>query len=142
MSASVRQFDTPISGNRRKSKEYSEEIKGQAIGLYKAGYSVRKISTELQIPRSTIHDIKQKWIETGSVQNQPRSGRPLALSRSEERYIILRLKRNRRMTYAALADGLDARISRSTLHRLLRRLHMYKWIAKKRIPLNKDTRRA
>lgn len=46
----------------------------KVIGYLRSGKSVSKASREFSIPRTTLHDLYHKFLDTDSVSNLPRSG--------------------------------------------------------------------
>ena len=60
----------------KKSNEIDMATRGSIQTLKEEGYSVRDISERLDIPKSTIHGILQRFKEHQSHQTLPRSGRP------------------------------------------------------------------
>lgn len=63
-----------------KKREWTEGERGQVVALRKAGKSYKEIQQLTGIPITTSYDIVQKATTTGSVVNQPRSGRPSIFS--------------------------------------------------------------
>lgn len=53
----------------------TEQQKARLMVLFEEGRSVRGISEEINLPKSTIQDLKQKWQNTGSLNRLPGSGR-------------------------------------------------------------------
>ena len=60
----------------RKGQELATDVKN-ITELFQSGYSRRKIGDILKIPKSTV--IRKFVVDTGSVQNKPRSGQPLSV---------------------------------------------------------------
>ena len=52
-----------------KHKELNEFERGKIIGLSEEGYSRRKISKILEIPKSTVQDTIKKFLEIRITQN-------------------------------------------------------------------------
>ena len=61
----------------RKGQELATDVKNMITELFQSGYSRRKIGDILKIPKSTV--IRKFVVDTGSVQNKPRSGQPLSV---------------------------------------------------------------
>ena len=78
--------------------------------------------------RRTIYAIHAKFMETGSVNDQPRSGRPRS-GRSEENQEVVETTFVQDQTKYIRRASLELNISRATIHRLLRKdigMHPYK----------------
>ncbi|KAG2458981.1 TC1A transposase, partial [Polypterus senegalus] len=63
-----------------KSKEHTRQVRDKVIEKFKAGLGYKKISKALNIPRSTVQAIIQKWKEYGTTVNLPRQGHPPKLT--------------------------------------------------------------
>ncbi|CAH2009749.1 unnamed protein product [Acanthoscelides obtectus] len=59
------------------------------VALFQAGFSNHRIALDLGIPRSSVIRTIQRFQETGSVENGPRSGRPRVTDDRGNRYIAL-----------------------------------------------------
>ena len=70
--------------------------------------------------RRTIYAIHAKFMETGSVNDQPRSGRPRS-GRSEENQEVVETTFVQDQTKSIRRASLELNISRATIHRLLRK---------------------
>ena len=62
-----------------KTKELSKQVRDTFVE-YRSGLGYKKISENLNNPRSTIKSITKKWKEYGTTTNQPREGRPPKLT--------------------------------------------------------------
>uniref|UniRef100_A0A803JRZ9 Tc1-like transposase DDE domain-containing protein n=1 Tax=Xenopus tropicalis TaxID=8364 RepID=A0A803JRZ9_XENTR len=71
-----------------KSKEHTRQVRDKVIEKFKAGLGYKKISKALNIPRSTVQAIIQKWKEYGTTVNLPRQGRPPKLTGRTRRALI------------------------------------------------------
>ncbi|CAI5674221.1 unnamed protein product [Oreochromis niloticus] len=71
-----------------KSKEHTRQVRDKVIEKFKAGLGYKKISQALNIPRSTVQVIIQKWKEYGTTVNLPRQGRPPKLTGRARRALI------------------------------------------------------
>lgn len=106
-----------------KTKEHSEQTRGIIIGLHKSGKSNREISRLQKIPRQTVDYIVKKFASEGTICNSIRPGRPRATTSSEDLNIVVKSKRNRRLTAPEIAAqfnlGRDKPVSVSTIKRRL-----------------------
>ena len=64
-------------------------------GMHSLGMSQRQITKNLGVPRSTIQDWIHKLDRMGTVDRVSGSGRPSVTSDSDDRHIIIEVKRNR-----------------------------------------------
>ena len=82
----------------RKGRELSLDIKKLVVDLYENGHKLIEISKILSQPYMTISNIVNKYINTGSVENKKRSGRPKLASHRNYRKLERLVKANRRDT--------------------------------------------
>jgi len=59
-----------------RSQGLSEFQRGPMIGCHLCNKSSREISSQLNIPQSTVSGVITKWKRLGTTATQPRSGRP------------------------------------------------------------------
>ena len=86
-----------------------------------AGLSQVEISRRFCVHRTTINRLVDQLRRTQSINNRPRSGRPRVTSHVQDRYIRLRLLRNRFANAASIAADLPFHrqiSSRTVLRRL------------------------
>ena len=105
-----------------KSMETTECKRKAVIELHKAKKSIRDISKQLQVPRSTVHDIVTKFKEFSTVKNLPRTGRPTILTPQDKRRIVRLALKNPRITTKDLCKELEDSnvcVSHSTVRRCL-----------------------
>ncbi|GAA5798498.1 hypothetical protein HPULCUR_003902 [Helicostylum pulchrum] len=71
----------------RKRPELSDFTRGVICGLSQhAKWTNTDISKELDIPRTTIGSIVQKYVKQGQTSVKPRSGRPKVLNERDEHH--------------------------------------------------------
>ena len=78
-----------------KTRELSEFDRGEIIGLWKGGHVERDIVNILDYPKSTIHNIIEKYKTEHQISNAPRSGRPPKLTERNVRYLVKTVKKDR-----------------------------------------------
>ena len=78
--------------------EISQTHRAIIIGKLQSGLKQRVIAQQHGITRSTVSKIKLKFIRTGDVKNQSRSGRPKVTTDAEDRLIENLAARQRRLT--------------------------------------------
>lgn len=77
-----------------------------AIGMLTAGSSVRDVARHFGFSERTIHRLKTRFRQTGSVSDLPRSGRPKVTTARQDRYLVTSSRRNRFLTRRQLRDRL------------------------------------
>ena len=82
----------------RKGRELSLDIKKLFMELYENGHKLCEISKLLSVPYITISNIVKKYRNTGSVENEKRSGRLKLVSDRDYRKLEHLVKANRRDT--------------------------------------------
>ncbi|KAJ8370082.1 hypothetical protein SKAU_G00101100 [Synaphobranchus kaupii] len=94
-----------------------------AIARLQTGCSQREVATELRVSQSVISRLQQRYRETGRVTERHRSGRPLATSHTDDRFIVNSALRNRMMNatqlQAHLREVRGTQVSRQTIRNRL-----------------------
>src|SRR3978361_1509899 len=62
--------------------------KAKVIVLLEEGLSERRVADRLQIPKSTVHNVKTKWMETNSLERAVGSGRPRVSTQQQNDNVI------------------------------------------------------
>jgi hypothetical protein len=75
--------------------ELSLEERGEIVGLWKAGWSMRKIAQQVGCGVGTVCRNIQKKRKLGTTKDLPRSGRPRATTESQDKYIRVTTLMNR-----------------------------------------------
>lgn len=130
-----------ICANRQPKEELSEVARALIVSAVETGMSYRDVATIAKCSPGTVFNIFQRWKSQRTLDKRPRSGRPKKLTVQQIRYVILTLKRDRKVTYKSLVNHLGEQISRSTIRRVIRYHYGRKWKAMQRIPLSKETAR-
>ena len=68
--------------------ELTEFERGIIIGGWLFGHTEREIEAKTGHPKSTVHDIIERYCETGAGSSRPRSGRPPILTDRDKRHIV------------------------------------------------------
>jgi transposase len=103
-------------------KQLSDDVKSKIIEKYHADCSVRNISQQLNVPRSTVHDIITKFRKDGSKTNLPRTERPAKVDIRTNRKVVKQTLVNPRITHKAIKDELQessVNVSLSTVSSIL-----------------------
>uniref|UniRef100_A0A8B9R341 Transposase Tc1-like domain-containing protein n=1 Tax=Astyanax mexicanus TaxID=7994 RepID=A0A8B9R341_ASTMX len=93
--------------------------------MLQTGHSHMDVATELRVSQSVISRL-QRYRKTGRVTERRKSGRPLATSQADDRYIVNNALRNRMMNATQLQGCLrevrGTQVSRKTIRN---RLHQH-----------------
>lgn len=84
----------------------SVETRHKVVSLRQQGLSQVEIARQTGVSRCAVQALLQKHKETGTVEDQKRSGRPRKLSKADERLIKLTLLRDRKMSSSAITSEL------------------------------------
>lgn len=79
-----------------RKKELSNDLKLSIIKRLKEGFTQRKVAQTFSCAQSTVCEIWKKYRATNNVKNRPRSGRPRATTRRQDRKLIEIAKSMRR----------------------------------------------
>jgi transposase len=96
-----------------KRREWSEEERGKVVGLRAAGKSYREIFQLTKVPETTAQAIVAKASRTGSVVNQPRSGRPTIFTPTVQKHIHSFIQRQSDINAKELANKLTQKFGRT-----------------------------
>jgi transposase len=106
-----------------KTRELSEFERGEIIGLWKGGHVERDIVNILDHPKSTIHNIIDKYKTEHQISNAPRSGRPPKLTERNVRYLVKTVKKDRQQSLDEITEKFNqisiVSVSSSTIKRTL-----------------------
>ena len=84
--------NTLVTDKMTKSKEIDIQLRDRVIENWKergkSKLSLGKIAKKLNLPKSTVQYIVTKYRKSGRLENEPRSGRPPALTLREKRRIM------------------------------------------------------
>jgi len=126
------------SVNRIPRTELSPHIRGVIIGMHIGGKNPSEIARILRLPRRTVRDQIHRFPQRHANQSRPRSGRPRAYTERDERRILRLIRREPKIRWRCLKLTTDIDISLRTFKRLLKRLHVRKWLSKKRPALTEE----
>ena len=79
----------------RRYRKLSNLDRARALGQLQAGQSSRRVAMAFNTSRQSIDRIRQRYAASGDVKNLPRSRRPRATNRAEDRLITNTTLRNR-----------------------------------------------
>ena len=105
-----------------KVKEWSTDIKNAIIERYKQGDGYKKISNGLNIARSTVRYIVQKWKKSSTTIPSKRCGRPMKINTRLRRKLVKEANTHPTTTLEELksaAGQVGVEVHTSTISRLL-----------------------
>ncbi|GFS65224.1 transposable element Tcb2 transposase [Trichonephila clavipes] len=106
-----------------------ESVKWRIIGRLEAGQSITETATCLNISRQTVSKLWKQFQNDGTVVRRPGQGRKRMTTASEDRYLALTARRNRKATARQLSSELAAATgavaSRQTIYRRLNEKDLY-----------------
>lgn len=115
-----------------KTPHWTHQKRSRVLALVDGGkHLIRQISRLLDIPKSTVSDIKQR----GTPNSKPRSGRPAPLSERDKRRIdayVRQSRTTRQETPEAIIKALPLTIGRTTLISALHELGHRRCVACRR----------
>ena len=122
----------PISEKRRRGPELTLYKRGEIIGKYNTGVTLKNVAHIPETPKSTIDYPIDQASKRPNGESRPRIGRPPKLSEHDKRHLIRVTRMNPHTTYARikLQCGLDC--STDTIYRVLKEYGLINWLAKKR----------
>jgi transposase len=83
----------------------TDSAKLEAISMIKKGCSYKQIATTIGTSKSTIHNIIERYEQTGSVKERARSGRPRISTPREDRILLQITKKNKSLPSHQLAKN-------------------------------------
>ena len=138
----MRQFGLEISGNARSTHGFRKDLtpteRAAIVAARAAGVPRKVLAQDFDCRPETISRTVKRFQDTNTYESKPRSGRPCKLSHQQRRYILQIIKRNRRMTWAAVVEDSPTRVHKNTIRRILGKHLRRKWRAIKRIQLTSE----
>ena len=114
-------------------------MRAKILGLYESNKSIRDISKQLKIPKSTIQDTISHYKNSGSV----KTGRPRILNGSDQKELKKIVKENNcssiNMIQKKYVETSNVEVSSSTIRR---NLHELKIFSRKTAPDRKAVRKS
>jgi inhibitor of nuclear factor kappa-B kinase subunit alpha len=100
------------------SKISSKEKRGAIISLYNDGKKPLFISKTLNIHRNTVYDAIKRYKELGSLEDRPRSGRPVTVATiANKEKIRKKISRNPQRSMRAMAKSM--KISKDSVRKIV-----------------------
>ena len=120
---------TNISGNSRRGKELTPDVRGFIAGLRVAGFKAAEIRKKFRVPESTTKSTINKVLERINNESLSRPGRPPSISDREKRRIVRFVRLDPKITYRNLRKALTLTVSDDTIYRLLKEEGIKNWVA-------------
>ncbi|GFT15425.1 transposable element Tcb2 transposase [Trichonephila clavipes] len=76
-------------------RDLPESMAWRVIGRLESGQTQRSVEDTVGVARSVVARLWNRFQETGNVRHRPRAGRPRATTSTDDRYIQLKVRRNR-----------------------------------------------
>jgi transposase len=107
--------------NTRKNCELTDFERGEIIGAWKCGFSEKAIGDTLGRPKSTVHNVINKYKEFGQTTVAARSGRPQKLDDRAIRRLVNIVKENRQQAVNEITEKFNTAMSVSVSSRTVQR---------------------
>lgn len=137
-------YDIRVGMAQRRRMVDSE--RWRAVGRIEAGQSIKDVALFFGVDHSVISRLWTQFQTSQTVVRRPVPGRPRVTAPSEDRYIALVAKRNRRATSTTVTSMVSAAlgktISASTVRRRLHKKGLYARIPRVCVPLTVQSRGA
>lgn len=105
-------------------RKLSDTNRGRALAWIENGLSIREVARRLAVSHSVIQRLQERTQATGHVAERPRSGRPRATTRRQDRFIVTQALRERTATANSLRGQLrhaaNVNVSDQTIRNRLR----------------------
>lgn len=135
----------PGRRQRRQFQQTDDFTRGMVIGLRRAGWSIRQISTDTHLDASTVHRLWRRWLEQGNVARLRGAGAATVTSARVDRRIRRQAVAAPQATSTSILqhvqDTLDVPISTRTISRRLVASGLHSWRPLRRLPLTTQHRR-
>jgi len=89
-------------------RRLSDADRGRALGWLQEGVTLREVGNRLGVTHSVIQRLRDRFNNTGSVQEPRRSGRPRLTTRRQDHFVVLSSLRSRTATANTLRGQLRA----------------------------------
>lgn len=120
MEITLEQIGATLAAGKGPTGTPSTHTRAAILVAVAAGAKQADVARAFGVSRKSVSTMIQRWVENGSFEDKPRSGRPSVVSEKDRRYLEQQqLKRNPKLTYGELAKGLESPPSQATLRRIL-----------------------
>jgi transposase len=108
-----------VTTARVKGKELSPTERAAIYEARKSGISLRELARQYDCSPRTIALTVQRFEAHGNSESYARTGRPKKLNASQQRYLVLMIKRNPKMTWADIFSNCPVPVAKNTLRQVL-----------------------
>ena len=121
-----------------RGKELTPKMRGEIIGMHKAGHNVPSIMKQLKQSRCAVrYTIEQDELRPDA-ESKPRPGQKKSFTPLDERNILRYAREYPKRTYARLKNDTGVTCSHKTISRVLKSYGILKWRCAKRPHLTKN----
>lgn len=117
-------------------RQISYQVRNLIINDCKRGVPQRKIAEKYKISKSAVQKLFKKFLNTGTVADQPGRGRMRSTTWRDDANIIRMVKKDPKTTVRNLRESLHLTISDRTVRRRLREANLHSHFARKRPFIN------
>ena len=82
----------------------AKHLRERDVGLLEAGASTEDVAAQVGSSVQAVRSLRRRFVQTGSTEDLPRSGRPRVTTPVQDRYILNQHLRNRFLTAPAAAS--------------------------------------
>ena len=129
----------------RKGPEISPEVRNLAVDLHQNGHRLCEISKMLHLPYMTVSNIFKRFLQSGSVENKARSGRPKIVTDRDYRKLERLVKVNRRDSLSDITSKFnvarDRRVYKRTVQHHLSKHGFNRRVSRRRVVIREVNRK-
>ncbi|KAJ7587668.1 hypothetical protein C8J56DRAFT_755644, partial [Mycena floridula] len=115
--------------------------KNRFIGAIQAHDNVAKACNDYGIPPSTGYDLWNKFLETGTTSNRPRSGRPSKLDEAGKAEVVRKVVQSRRKAFQEIGNEMMPPVGEKIIRNACDEQGYHRCVAKKVPYLDKEKKR-
>jgi transposase len=101
--AAPRQFGQELDQNVRRGRNIGPGLRSRVIGMLQAVTTVKEAAASISRSERAVRDLRTKYRQTGRVDDKPRTGRPLVLSKQQKKIIYRKVRTAPKIEYSELA---------------------------------------
>src|SRR6185369_4506371 len=124
-----------------KTKELKLEEKGGIIALWKNGLKIAEIARQMELPDSTVRSFIKRYDERGTLENQPRPGRPSVITERQKRLLVHETMKNRSTSLHELTTNIGLEVSKTTVSSCLHDVGIGSYVAAKKPFISNENRK-
>jgi transposase len=112
-------------------RQHSPATKNLFVGAVLGGQDVAQAARHFGLKDSTARSILKKYHETGTTENQTRSGRPPKLTEADKRQIVRTARKERRTPFSKIGNQLGLNVTDTTIRHVLSSAGYHRRVARK-----------